>query len=148
MYYVEIKSIAGTKTWKAVRFMPYWNDPAAPDTRYRAQGFINSGLHKFSKQAVSLYLPNYGTHNRYSPFRGAIQIKNSFLIHAGPQNLHDFGWGSAGCVEIIGDFGKFKKNIRDLAGISSATEAGTAISNLVQNKNCLLNWSMRYHLFF
>jgi hypothetical protein len=56
------------------------------------------------------------------------------LIHAGPKNLLDTGWGSAGCVEIIGDFGRFKQDIRDLSGIGSTMEAGLAIFKLVQNR--------------
>ena len=138
VYFIDIKSKAGTKTWKAVRFMPYWNDPAAPDPGYRARGFLNSGLHKFPKQAVSLYLPNYPIHNRYSPHKGAIQIRNNFLVHAGPSNLSDIGWGSAGCVEVIGDFGQFKRDIRNLAGINAATTEDAALSNLVRNKKLFI----------
>jgi hypothetical protein len=134
VYEVKISTGTNSRIWKAVRFMPYWNDPSSPNTHYRTRGFVNSGLHSFSKKAVSLYLPNYGTQNRYSPHHGAIQIRNNFLIHAGPSNLSEIGWGSAGCVEIIGDFGQFKKDIRDLAGINSSIEPGTAISRLVQHK--------------
>lgn len=134
VYEINITSGTTTKTWKAVRFMPFWNDPASPSTKYKSQGFINSGLHKFHKQAVSLYLPNYGTQNRFSPYRGGIQIRNNFLIHAGPVDLNDSGWGSAGCVEIIGDFGKFKQDIRDLAGISNTVEPGQAITKLVEKR--------------
>jgi len=46
----------------------------------------------------------------------------------------DIGWGSAGCVEIIGDFGNFKQDIRDLGGISSTTKAGEAISNMAKQR--------------
>ena len=138
VYEVEISSGANKKTWTAVRFMPYWNDPGTPNTHYKTKGFVNSGLHKHPKQIVSLYLPNYGTQNRYSPFRGAIQIRDSFLIHAGPRDLTDVGWGSAGCIEIIGDFDQFKKDIRDLAGMSSISDPGIAINKLVQNRKILV----------
>lgn len=138
VYEVEIQSGSDIRKWTAVRFMPYWNDPKSPSAHYKTLGFVNSGLHKFPKQAVSLYLPNYGTHNRYSPYRGAIQIHRSFLIHAGPKNLKDIGWGSAGCVEIIGDFGQFKNDIRDLSGLSNTMEPGIAITKLVQNRKLLV----------
>ncbi len=138
VYEVELVSGSTKKIWKAVRFMPYWNDPISPNAHYRSRGFINSGLHSFPKQAVPTYLPNYGTQNRYSPFRGAIQIRNNFLIHAGPRNLSDSGWGAAGCVEVIGDFSQFKKDIRNLAGIGGGVEAGTAISQLVQHKKLFI----------
>lgn len=131
VYEITISSGSTAKKWKAVRFMPFWNDPNAPNTDYKTKGFVNSGLHKFSRQAVSAYLPKYSTHNRYSPDRGAIRIRNNFLIHAGPRSLLDLGWGAAGCVEIIGDFGKFKQDIRDLAGISDTVEAGDAIASMV-----------------
>jgi len=134
VYEIEITSGSKIIKWKAVRFMPYWNDPASPDLHYKSKGFINSGLHKLQKKVVDLYLPNYGTQNRYSPHRGAIRIRNNFLIHAGPKDLMDVGWGSAGCVEIIGDFGKFKQDIRDVAGISNTVEAGKAIESMVKHK--------------
>ncbi len=134
VYKVEIQSGKDIKHWTAVRFMPYWNDPSDPNPHYKTKGFVGAGIHKFPKQPASLYLPSYGTQNRYSPYSGAIQIRNSFLIHAGPKNLQESGWGSAGCVEIIGDFDNFKKDIRDLAGMSSTMEAGTAIFKLVQNR--------------
>jgi hypothetical protein len=132
VYEITISSRNTSKKWKAVRFMPFWNDPNTPSTTYRTKGFVNSGLHKFSKQAVSAYFPKYSTHNRYSPDRGAIRIRNNFLIHAGPRSLTDSGWGGAGCVEVIGDFRKFKQDIRDLAGIKNTVEAGDAIASMVE----------------
>ena len=105
--------------------MPYWNVPKRPDRRYQTLGWVNSGKHAVTRKAVTLYNPKYGTRNRYSPYAGAIQIEGSFLVHAGPISLKESGWGSAGCVEIIGDFDQFKNDIRDLSG-SSATDPSVA----------------------
>lgn len=119
------------KEWNALRFMPYWNDPKKPDSHYHTKGWVNAGLHKLDKKKVTLYKPSYGTQNRYSPYSGAIQMRDSFLIHAGPRNLQESGWGSAGCVEIVGNFDDFKKDIADLSG-SSKKNAGDAITELVK----------------
>ena len=123
--------------WEAVRFMPYWNDPKSPDPHYKTKGFVNSGLHAL-KKAVSLYLPNYFTVNRHSPNRGAIQMRDDFLIHAGPRTRFASGWGSAGCVEVVGDFDKFKVDIRDMAGIKPTVLAGTALTQLAANKKLFI----------
>lgn len=121
VYYVYIDgtSDAGARerrTWKAPRFMPYWNDPKAPDPHYKSHGFTNSGLTYVPRKAVKLYNRHYEVHNTFSPFGGAIQIQGSFLIHAGPENLAASGWGAAGCVEVMGDFEGFKADILALAG--------------------------------
>jgi hypothetical protein len=116
------------KRWEALRFMPYWN----PDGKVYSQiGWANAGLHSLSKTKVSLYKKNYTVHNRHSDYNGAIQLKGSFLIHAGPTSIKEIGWGAAGCVEIIGNFGKFKENIRDLSG-TGLTDADDAIEALVK----------------
>ncbi|WP_395045791.1 hypothetical protein [Flavobacterium sp.] len=99
--------------------MPYWNDPKSPSTHYRTEGWANSGLTILDRKKVVLYDRNYEVHNSYSPFGGAIQMQGNFLIHAGPSNIYESGWGAAGCVEIIGSFDDFKKDIADLAGIPS-----------------------------
>jgi hypothetical protein len=134
--FIKGKNAAGgeavTKEWTALRFMPYWNDPKRRDPRYKTIGWVNSGKYKVPRKAVTYYNPTYGTHNRYSPFSGAIQIDGSFLIHAGPNSLSESGWGAAGCVEIIGNFDDFKNDIRDLSG-SSAAEASAAILELVHH---------------
>ena len=96
VYMIFIKSEGKSKAWKALRFMPYWNDPKRPSPGYKSRGFINAGLNSLATKAVTYYDPKYGTHNRYSPYSGGIQIKGNFLIHAGPKNLLDKGWGSAG----------------------------------------------------
>jgi hypothetical protein len=119
------------KEWTALRFMPYWNDPKNPSKHYTIKGWVNAGLRSLPKKAVSYYDPNYMTRNRRSPYSGGIQMIKSFLIHAGPANEVEFNWGSAGCVEIIGDFGKFKDNIKELSG-STQADAHGAILELVK----------------
>jgi hypothetical protein len=93
---ISVANSSQAKERPAVRFMPYWNDPKTPDKYYKTKGWVNSGLYKLDKRKVTYYNPNYGTQNRYSPYSGAIQLRDSFLIHAGPQNLRDIGWDSAG----------------------------------------------------
>lgn len=134
VYKVYIKSKGKKIAWKALRFMPYWNDPKKLSPAYKMRGWANSGLSSsIVKKLVTYYDPKYGTHNRPSPYSGAIQIKGNFLIHAGPENLLKSGWGAAGCVEIIGDFDKFKNDIRDLSG-SNIKNAHQAILDLVKAK--------------
>ena len=135
-FYIEGKDHAGRSKkikWKALRFMPYWNDPARPSTHYRTKGWVNAGLHQLSKRAVTLYKPHYSVQNTPSPYDGAIQLRNSFLIHAGPPTLGqpDWGWGSAGCVEIVGNFNKFKADIQQLSG-SRKPNVDAAIQELVK----------------
>lgn len=131
LYIEKISKLKGTKTmWKALRFYPYWNDPKAPDTRYKTRGWKNAGLWRFPKTRVSYYNRKYETHTN-SPYRGAIQIKGHYLIHAGPRTLHEYAWGAAGCVEIIGDFNSFKEDIKRISGSVRRTADG-AISELVR----------------
>lgn len=130
VYKVFINGNGQAKEWKALRFMPYWNDPIIPEAKYKVIGWANAGLKSMPKRAVTYYDPNYGVHNTHSPYYGAIQIWNSFLIHAGPVNIHDYRWGGAGCVEIIGNFDNFKNDIKILSG-SSQTSSHQAILELV-----------------
>jgi hypothetical protein len=137
VYKVTIESDANKtkkKEWKALRFMPYWNDPTNPSPKYKTKGWVNSGLTSIDKKKVTLYDKNYKVHNSYSPFGGAIQIQGNFLIHAGPSNIYESGWGAAGCVEIIGSFDDFKKDIADLAGINSKN-LHEAMLSLVKSGN-------------
>jgi hypothetical protein len=116
------------KAWTAIRFAPYYNDPKQPDARYRHRGWANAGLHHLAKKPVTSYDPYYKTHNAYSAHSGAIQMRNSFLIHAGPETLGNSGWASAGCVEIIGSFSQFKGDIAALSGISASTVDATLLA--------------------
>jgi hypothetical protein len=143
--------------WKALRYMPYWNDPRSPYKKYKARGWVTAGLSRTAKKGsvkigtkrlnripvkgvkritakvVEKYFPDYGVQNRYSPFSGAIQIKGRYLIHAGPQTLSESGWGAAGCVEIFGNFDKFKDDIRILSR-SRRRSSHRAIKDLVRAK--------------
>lgn len=126
VYYVYVvgTNAAGVRErreWKAPRYMPY-NNPAGErhDDEYRTVGFVTAGLSNVPRVAVGDYKPDYLVHNRYSPFGGAIVVKGGFYIHAGPESLKDAGWGSAGCVEILGNFDAFKKDILELAGSPDA----------------------------
>jgi len=129
------------KSWAALRFMPYWNDPKKPVKSYKTRGFVVSGLNHFPKQATRNYIRGYTIHNTYSEYNGAIQLKGNFLIHAGPKTLADMGWGGAGCVEIVGNFNEFKKDILRLAdcntsdlhaGMEQVAKAGKLFVELLQ----------------
>jgi hypothetical protein len=115
---------------QAPRFMPYFNDPAKPDHHYSTKGWVNAGLSARRTVIVPMYKPHYEVRNRYSPGKGAIVLKDSFYIHAGPADLADIGFGSAGCVEIIGNYDDFKANIASLSGTGAAT-SDEAIHKLV-----------------
>lgn len=114
----------------APRFMPYFNDPKRPDPHYKARGWVNAGLSSPRRVLVARYKPDYAVQNRFSPGRGAIVIKGAFYIHAGPASLQDVGFGSAGCIEIIGDYNEFKQRIAELSGFSPASP-DDAIQKLV-----------------
>ena len=104
---------------QAPRFMPYWNDPKVhPNRHYATLGWANSGLSRARTITVTQYRRDYEVQNRYSPGRGAIVLKGAFYIHAGPGLIGDFGFGSAGCIEIIGNYDVFKLNIASLSGSS------------------------------
>ena len=98
---------------------------------------MNAGLHALSKRAVPRYKPDYGVQNRDSPFGGAIVMRDFFYIHAGPQSLSEHGWGSAGCVEIVGNFDKFKDDIKLLSG-STKSLVREAILELVKAKKLFI----------
>lgn len=133
VYYVYIKGTddkgqSVKYTWKALRFMPYYNPPNF--SSYKTIGWVNSGLHKLNRQPVPEYKKAYEVHNTYSQHNGAIVLKGTFYIHAGPEDLTHIGWGAAGCVEIIGSFSEFKDQVKELSG-STQVDADSAISELV-----------------
>lgn len=135
VYKIAIQNVNDSskkKEWKALRFMPFWNNPLSPSSSYKARGWINSGLTSVPKKKVTLYDKDYEVHNTTSPYGGAFQIQGNFLIHAGPSNINESGWGAAGCVEIIGSFDDFKKDIADLAGIKYKT-LHEAMLNIVKS---------------
>jgi hypothetical protein len=114
----------------APRFMPYFNDPKQPDPHYGAKGWLNAGLSKPRTVAIMQYKQDYAVQNRFSPGRGAIVVHGAFYIHAGPASLLDVGFGSAGCIEIIGDYNVFKQSIAKLSG-SALADSDAAIQELV-----------------
>lgn len=107
-----------TFEFQAPRFMPYYNDPKNPDTDYGARGWLSAGLSSARSISVSTYIADYEIHNRHSSFRGAIVMQGAFYIHGGPETVDDVGFGSAGCIEIIGNFNIFKLRIASLSGSS------------------------------
>lgn len=111
--------ILKTRVWKVLRFMPYLNDPLNYDNRYGQKGWTVAGLHKLPLQQVREYKRHYSVHSAQTIYRGAIVLKGSFYIHAGPDkipNATNAIYGSAGCIEIIGNFNLFKEDIRELSG--------------------------------
>lgn len=133
VYYVYIKGTddkgqSVKYTWKALRFMPYYNP--SNFSSYKTIGWVNSGLHKLNRQPAPEYKKAYEVHNTYSQHNGAIVLKGTFYIHAGPEDLTHIGWGAAGCVEIIGSFSEFKDQVKELSG-STQVDADSAISELV-----------------
>ena len=136
VYYINIINISTPsieRRWKCLRFMLYWNDPALPSPHYRLRKWTVAGLSDGKERfKVSYYDATYGTRNSYSPHKGAIQIQNSFLIHSGPPTLEDSGWGSAGCVEIIGDFSEFKEDIKTVSGIGGYLPSDEVIHRLIK----------------
>ncbi len=131
---------AGSKAQRefmAPRFMPYYNDPKKPHSHYATKGWVNAGLSKARRQVILQYKQDYEVQNRYSPGRGAIVVHQAFLIHAGPADLLDYGFGSAGCIEIIGNFDDFKRTIADLSGLSGVTP-DVAIATLVNDRHLVV----------
>lgn len=125
------------KEWAALRFMPYWNDPRRPNPHYATKGWVNSGLHYLKMQPAPGYLPDYMVLNSVSSFGGAIQLKGNFLIHAGPDVLTTGYWGSAGCVEVIGNFDEFRTQILTLAG-SEERDIPKGMTALVKARKLLV----------
>ena len=62
VYYVYIKGTddkgqSVKYTWKALRFMPYYNPPNF--SSYKTIGWVNSGLHKLNRQPAPEYKKAY-----------------------------------------------------------------------------------------
>jgi hypothetical protein len=120
----------------APRFMPFYNNPKQPSSHYKALGWLNSGLSSHRRVVVTQFKRDYAVQNRYSPGRGAIVVHGSFYIHAGPASILDYGFGSAGCIEIVGDYNVFKQTIADFSGQSS--DPDDAIQQLVHDKKLIV----------
>lgn len=123
---------------KAPRFMPYWNNPANPDPRYKTRGWANSGLSSARIIVVTRYIAEYKVHNRLTKGHGAIVLKGTFYIHAGPADENDAGYGSAGCVETIGNYDTFKSNIMILSGLKSVSP-DDSIQTLVDERHLIVH---------
>jgi len=134
---VDDKKQPQTKTFMAPRFMPYFNDPKNPDQGYKTKGWVNCGLSSARTVTITRYIRDYELHNRISAFRGAIVVHQTFYIHPGPATLCDYGFGSAGCIEIIGDFNIFKNAIVSLSGITSGT-LDDGIQKLVNDRKLIV----------
>ena len=136
VYYIDIINIDTPfvqRRWKCLRFMPYWNDPAAPSLHYKLRKWTVAGLSDAKGRfKVTYYDATYGTRNSVSPHRGAIQIQDNFLIHSGPATLQSSGWGGAGCVEIIGNFTAFKEDIKTVSGIGGYLPSDEIIHRLIK----------------
>jgi len=65
-------------------------------------------------------------------------MEGAFYIHGGPANETDLGFGSAGCVEIIGNYDVFKQQIAELSGLTTTTSVDASITKLVRERNLLV----------
>ena len=128
---------AKTAHFQAPRFMPYWNDPKNPDPHYATKGWVDSGLSRQRTVTVGEYKSDYAVQNRYSPGKGAVVVSGSFYIHAGPATVGDVGFGSAGCIEIVGNYDDFKATIASLSGTSTKSP-DAAIQELIKDHNLVV----------
>jgi hypothetical protein len=64
-------------------------------------------------------------------------VHDTFYIHAGPATLSDVGFGSAGCIEIIGNFDVFKDAIVRMSGIVGVSR-DDAITQLVKERQLIV----------
>jgi len=137
LYEVEVYTltVSGTdnngnqvsKEFDVLRFMPYLNKQS-DNTGYGtiSETPIMSGLADERNEPAHSYNPNYEIHNTSSPENGGIVIYGNFMIHDGPDDLSEFGWGAAGCMEICGKSGfeNLKSTIHSLSGSSKPIEQG------------------------
>jgi len=133
---IDDKGNPNSMKFMAPRFMPYFNNPKTP-THYATKNWVNAGLSSGRTIIISKYKMDYEVQNRYSPGRGAIVLHKAFYIHAGPADLLNYGFGSAGCIEIIGNFEDFKKTIATLSGDMTGTP-DDAIQRLVNAKKLIV----------
>ncbi len=93
----------------ALRFMPSKLD-------IESNAFM-SGLAGYKIFNTTAYNPKYNPHNRdvSAFYRGSFSLYGNFLIHAGPLDLKDHGWGAKGCIEIF-EFFEFKNKLWSMAG--------------------------------
>lgn len=63
-------------------------------------------------------------------------MTGTFYIHAGPTSLTNYGWGAAGCTEVIG-FTAMKDYIAELSG-QPGKSTEEAIKELVKQKMLII----------
>lgn len=129
------KAVSGE--YRAPRFMPYFNNPKRPSPHYKTLGWVNCGLSSTRRVVISQYRKDYQVQNRFSPGIGAIVVHDTFYIHAGPATPSDVGFGSAGCIEIIGNFDVFKDAIVRMSGIAGVSR-DNAITQLVKERKLIV----------
>ena len=131
-----------SKSWETLRFMPYLNQHPEK-TGYKTKTGETpkaSGLaDQKSDYRIQSYNPNYKIHNTYSPENGGFVIEGNFMIHDGPDGYENYGWGAAGCFEIMGKngFNEFKTFIFSLSGMEGEREQG--LVDFVKTGNLRLN---------
>ena len=118
-----------SRTWDVLRFMPYLNQNPQSSGYKQVTGStpIMSGLSDERHSTIRCYNPNYKVHNSQTPENGGFVIYGNFMIHDGPDNADNTGWGAAGCMEVMGDEGfmELKTFIFDLSGSQNPnTEQG------------------------
>ncbi len=129
-----------TKTYIAIRFAAYSNSSSNPDPDYKIQNKVSTcGLADEQTYKCPKYKDYYETQNRFSPYGGCFVVTGTFYIHAGPNSISEAGWGSAGCVEIIGDFGDFKNFIANISG-STAANTPDKLIELVNAKKLTIKY--------
>lgn len=129
------------EVWTALRFMPFWNDPKNPSKGSSKRGWKDSGLKQVEHKPVPKYKEHYDVHNRPSNFTGAIVVQGFFYIHAGPENITESGWGAAGCVEVIGSFNDFRRDILGMAG-STESDIQVGMTALVKAQKLYVQYDL------
>jgi hypothetical protein len=135
----DANGVKQRREWTALRFMPYFNDPKDPVSAYKTRGWVNSGLGFVGRKPVPQFKPDYEVHNSFSKFGGAFVVRDTFYIHAGPDDLSNAGWGSAGCVEIIGNFDDFKAQVIELSG-STTADRHVALGEIVRARKLFVRY--------
>jgi hypothetical protein len=105
--------------FKAVRFGVYDNDGSDP--RYQTKGLFVVGLADDRWYRLNRYI-DYKLHSvQDNPDNGAFVIEGTHYIHSGPADVNEFGYGTAGCVEIFGarEFPRLRDVLMQYTGATS-----------------------------
>ena len=117
--HLKPQSYTDQQEFKAVRFGVYDNDGSV--SQYRAKGRFVVGLSDDRWYRLHRYI-DYRLHSRPdNPDNGAWVIEGTHYIHSGPRGFNDYGYGTAGCVEIFGDreFIRFGEVLMQYTGSTS-----------------------------